>query len=166
MGAMKKKNKKQKGKVDEVPKKKRGRPSNAELAERTKAKRHEHDAVREQLLSAIEASTTMIASGSLPQNTSDMSTAVLQKPKYPVFFIGEDVSMGWWENLYEGCVVDDPDPINGALCRVKWDDGRISWHAKENLRSMFKAKQRKVKRTIYGDQQRVSRNLEDTSSID
>lgn len=174
MKTKKKTNKKQTGKsskvVAEEPKKRRGRPSNAELAERSKAKRHEHDAVREQLLTAIEANVALVSSGSLPQNNQttsvDLAANILQKPKYPVFFIGEDVCMGWWENLYEGCVVDDPDPINGALCRVKWDDGRISWHAKENLRSMFKAKQRKVKRTIYGDQQRNPRNLEDTSSID
>jgi hypothetical protein len=155
----------------QAPAKKRGRPSNAELAERTKAKRQEQDVVREQLLAAIESNVGAM-SGSInvspqtPHDSQHTSPANVTKPKYPVFFMGEDVCMGWWENLYEGYVVDDPDPVNGALVRVKWDDGRISWHAKDNLRSTYKQKQRKVKRTIYGDQQRVARNLEDTSSID
>jgi len=160
--------KKQKGSSKEVaaPAKKRGRPSNAELAERAKIKRHEHDAVREQLLAAMESSVTIPVATNIPKSDSQTAAPVLGKPKYPVFFIGEQVCMGWWENLYEGHVICDPDPINGALARVNWDDGRISWHAKENLRSIHKAKQRKVKRVIYGDQQRVSRNLENTSSID
>lgn len=147
--------------------KKRGRPSNAELAERAKTKRLEQDVVREQLLAAIE---TNILDANLPQPAAASSTAIgnveVLRPKYPVFFMGEEVCMGWWENLYEGYVVADPDPINGALVRVKWDDGRISWHAKENLRSTHKQKLRKVKRVIYGDQQRTPRNLEDTSNID
>lgn len=157
------KGKKNKKKAEETIKqqKKRGRPSNAELVERAKVKRHEHDAVREQLLAAIETNIASVGT-SISAHSPDQAA----KPKYPVFFIGEDVCMGWWENLYEGYVVEDPDPTNGALARVKWDDGRISWHAKENLRSIHKARQRKVKRTIYGDQQRNTRNLEDTSSID
>lgn len=175
--ANKKKKNTQKGKISspqkagaeqQVPAKKRGRPSNAELAERTKVKRQEQDVVREQLLAAIESNVGNVSGSISPQTSHDsqQSGAIAVKPKYPVFFIGEDVCMGWWENLYEGYVVDDPDPVNGALVRVKWDDGRISWHAKDNLRSTYKQKQRKVKRTIYGDQQRVARNLEDTSSID
>jgi hypothetical protein len=143
-----------------APPKKRGRPSNAELAERTKTKRLEQDVVREQLLAAIQTNVMV------PAAEHVAGAAEVLRPKYPVFFMGEEVCMGWWENLYEGYVVDDPDPVNGALVRIKWDDGRISWHAKENLRSTHKQKQRKVKRVIYGDQQRAPRNLEDTSDID
>lgn len=138
------------------PPKKRGRPSNAELAARARIKREEGDVVREQLLAAMQPGAVVATTG------QDQ----LVTPKYPVFFIGEQVSYGWWEIMHEGHVIEDPDPVNSALVRVRWDDGRMQWHAKENLRSMQKARQRKVVRVIYGNEQRSARDLEGTSSIE
>lgn len=125
--------------VEEVPKRKRGRPSNAELAERAR-KVNEADAELRRKLIESMAQPKPVTSAT----TAPVSAAVAQVPKYPVFFRGEHVSMQLYTNRYEGVVVHDPDPINGQMVLVRWDNQSQQWHAKLNLRSMEKALRRKV----------------------
>lgn len=133
------KGKKGKAVVEDVPKRKRGRPSNAELAERAR-KANEADAeLRRKLIESMAQPKPVTSTAIAP-----VSAAVMQVPKYPVFFRGEHVSMQLYTNRYEGVVVHDPDPINGQMVLVRWDNQSQQWHAKLNLRSMEKAMRRKV----------------------
>jgi hypothetical protein len=147
------KDKSTKGKKEKVEPKKRGRPTNAELAAKAKEKRDAEIAVRKQLIERQKAATV---SGSLatpaeynedderviPEYKTDFSTKVKDPnwvPPWPVFLPGQRVEYVVKQKdgkPYKGTVgIDD---IHSAFIRVAWDDGSCQFHAKQALKLIEK----------------------------
>jgi len=131
---------KAKGK-EKVEPKKRGRPSNAELAEKARIQKEADIAFRKELLERQKS----VVSGSLPVVTSSMSVDEVNVhdpnwvPPWPVFLPGQRVEYVVKQKdgkPYKGTVgIDD---IHSAFIRVAWDDGSCQFHAKQALKLIEK----------------------------
>jgi hypothetical protein len=131
---------KAKGK-EKVEPKKRGRPSNAELAEKARIQKEADITFRKELLERQKS----VASGSLPVVTSSMSVDEVNVhdpnwvPPWPVFLPGQRVEYVVKQKdgkSYKGTVgIDD---IHSAFIRVAWDDGSNQFHAKKSLKLIEK----------------------------
>lgn len=139
---------KAKGKGKEkVEPKKRGRPSNAELAEKARIQKEADIAFRKELLERQKAA----ASGSVPVVTSSMSVPETNVhdpnwiPPWPVFLPGQRV-----ESIFKridgktekGTV--GRDDVQSAFIRVNWDDGSSQYAAKLALKLIVKKTYEKV----------------------
>jgi hypothetical protein len=137
---------KAKGK-EKVEPKKRGRPSNAELAEKARIQKEADIAFRKELLERQKS----VASGSLPVVTSSMSVDEVNVhdpnwvPPWPVFLPGQRI-----ESIFKrvdgktekGTV--GKDDIHSAFIRVSWDDGSSQYAAKLALKLIVKKTYEKV----------------------
>lgn len=137
---------KSKGK-EKVEPKKRGRPSNAELAEKARIQKEADIAFRKELLERQKS----VASGSLPVVTSSMSVDEVNVhdpnwvPPWPVFLPGQRV-----ESIFKrvdgktekGTV--GKDDVQSAFIRVNWDDGSSQYAAKLALKLIVKKTYEKV----------------------
>mgnify|MGYP000872238052 CR=1 FL=1 len=142
-----KKLKGKKGKVEEKPMKKKGRPSNEELRQRAAEKRAADLEVRKALLQRQEQAEKVALSN---QNISapieddidgiltlrhDLPAASVRDPNWippwPVFLPGARVQATYDGILYTGTVYSDD--VELPTIRVKWDDGSSQHAAKKNL---------------------------------
>ena len=146
-----------------VAPKKRGRPSNVELAVKAREKREAETALRKELLERQQAA----ASGSLtpsqepapveydendervyPVYKTDFSNKVKDPnwiPPWPIFMPNQRVYTEMYGIRYEGSV--GLDNVESAFIRVNWDDGSSQFAAKMNLKPIVK-KQKKVYKSL------------------
>lgn len=152
-----KKSKDKKDKKETVPPtKKRGRPSNTELAEREKIKREAEIALRKELLERQQKATVATTVEvkpipddndeeiSVPDYKTDFSSKTKDPnwiPPWPIFFPGQRVEASYGSFTYQGTV--GFDNIESAMIRVKWDDGSIQAAAKMNLKIIVAPKKLK-----------------------
>ena len=150
---------KKKSKEPEAPPKKRGRPSNVELAVKAREKREAETALRKELLERQKAA----ASGTLPvseptpveydendervypEYKTDFSSKVKDPnwiPPWPIFMPNQRVYTEMYGIRYEGSV--GLDNVESALIRVNWDDGSSQFAAKLNLKPIMKKVYKKV----------------------
>jgi len=141
---------KAKGKVkgkEKVEPKKRGRPSNAELAEKARIQKEVDIAFRKELLERQKAA----ASGSLPVATSFVPVAETNMrdpnwiPPWPVFLPGQRVESKFKRHdgkTEKGTV--GKDDVQSAFIRVNWDDGSSQYAAKLALKLIVKKKYENV----------------------
>lgn len=153
---------KEKGKAEQTPAtppKKRGRPSNVELAVKAREKREAETALRKELLERQKAA----ASGTLPvseptpveydendervypEYKTDFSSKVKDPnwiPPWPIFMPNQRVYTEMYGIRYEGSV--GLDNVESALIRVNWDDGSSQFAAKLNLKPIMKKVYKKV----------------------
>jgi len=155
---------KKKVKKQEEPTKKRGRPSNAELAAKAKEKQDAEIALRKELIERQKAaSTTSVAptvemfgyttqeyKSELPEKVKDPNWI----PPWPVFLPGQRVEYIVKRKdgkVYKGTIVGIDD-IHSAFIRVAWDDGSSQFHAKLALKLIeqktYKSLLKKGKKTI------------------
>jgi hypothetical protein len=137
---------KAKGK-EKVEPKKRGRPSNAELAEKARIQKEADIAFRKELLERQKS----VASGSLPVVTSSMSVDESNVhdpnwiPPWPVFLPGQRVEYKFKRHdgkTEKGTV--GKDDVQSAFIRVNWDDGSSQYAAKLALKLIVKKTYAKV----------------------
>jgi hypothetical protein len=138
---------------EKVEPKKRGRPTNAELAAKAKEKRNTEIALRKELIERQKAATV---SGSVttveynendervyPEYKTDFSTKVKDPnwiPPWPIFLPGQRVEYIVKKKdgkTYKGTIVGIDD-IQSAFIRVAWDDGSSQYHAKQALKLIEK----------------------------
>ena len=153
------KDKKNTSKQPEVAPKKRGRPSNAELAVKAREKREAETALRKELLERQKAA----ASGSVavpepapveyndndekiyPEYKTDFTSKVKDPnwvPPWPIFMPGQAVYTEMYGIRYEGVV--GYDNVESAMIRVNWKDGSSQFAAKMNLKPILKKTYKKV----------------------
>jgi len=137
---------KAKGKVkgkEKVEPKKRGRPSNAELAEKARIQKEADISFRKELLERQKAAV----SGSVSEVTSFASVAETNVhdpnwiPPWPVFLPGQRVEYKFKRHdgkTEKGTV--GKDDIQSAFIRVNWDDGSSQYAAKLALKLIVKKK--------------------------
>lgn len=134
---------------EKVEPKKRGRPSNAELAEKARIQKEADIAFRKELLERQKAA----ASGSIPAAVVTSSVSVDEAnvrdpnwiPPWPVFLPGQRV-----ESIFKrvdgktekGTV--GKDDVQSAFIRVNWDDGSSQYAAKLALKLIVKKTYEKV----------------------
>jgi hypothetical protein len=142
---------KKKGVVEAAPPKKRGRPSNAELAIRAREKREAETALRKELIERQKAA----ASGSIPtaapveydendekivpEYRTDFTSKVKDPnwiPPWPIFLPGQRVQAEFCGITYKGTVWHDN--VESQMIRVAWDDGSSQYAAKMNLKVIVK----------------------------
>lgn len=150
----------QKKQPEKVQSKKRGRPSNAELAVKAREKRTAEVALRSELIERQKAA----ASGSLaitesveyddndervyPEYTTSFASKVKDPnwiPPWPIFMPGQRVFTEMYGIRYEGTI--GQDSIESAMVRVNWDDGSSQCAAKMNLKPVVKP-QKKVYKSL------------------
>lgn len=136
---------KKKGKKQEEPVKKRGRPSKIEVEQREKEKLDAEIAFQKELIEKQKAA----ASGSIPATTteykSDFFAYKTEKdpnwiPPWPIFLPGQRVEYIDPKKdgkTYKGTIVGI-DKIHSAFVRVSWDDGSSQYHAKLALKFLEK----------------------------
>lgn len=131
---------------EKVEPKKRGRPSNAELAEKARIKNEADIAMRKELLERQKA----VASGSFPVVTIEDTeeTNVVDSnwiPPWPVFLPGQRVESIFKRRdgkVEKGTVAKDD--VRSAFIRVQWDDGSSQYAAKLSLKLIVKKTYEKV----------------------
>lgn len=137
---------KAKGK-EKVEPKKRGRPSNAELAEKARIQKEADIAFRKELLERQKAAS----SGSMPVAvvTSSVDTTDVRDPNWippwPVFLPGQRVEYKFKRHdgkTEKGTV--GKDDVQSAFIRVNWDDGSSQYAAKLALKLIIKKTYEKV----------------------
>ena len=151
-----------KGKVQEQPKKKVGRPSNEEIRARELAKLREANELRQQLIERQEAAKFGDAAPetleSLESDEVDVDAIVAKAnqslaarvrdpnwiPPWPVFLPGQRVSAVYDGITYKGRV--GQDNVELPVIRVTWSDGSSQFAAKENLTILRKKSYRNVLR--------------------
>ena len=153
------KDKKTNNKQPEAAPKKRGRPSNAELAVKAREKREAEVALRKELLERQKAA----ASGSIatsepvsveyddndqkvyPEYKTDFTSKVKDPnwiPPWPIFMPGQAVYTEIFGIRYEGTV--GLDNVESAMIRVNWKDGSSQFAAKMNLKPILKKTYKKI----------------------
>jgi len=146
-------------KTEKSEPKKRGRPSNTELAAKAKEKRDAEIALRKQLIERQKAA----ASGSIvtpeaatveyddndkkiyPEYKFDFTSKVKDPnwiPPWPIFMPGQAVYTEMYGIRYEGTV--GYDNVESAMIRVNWKDGSSQFAAKMNLKPILKKSYKKV----------------------
>lgn len=146
-------------KQPETTPKKRGRPSNAELAVKAREKREAETALRKELIERQKAA----ASGTLstpessvkqydendepiyPEYKTDFSSKVKDPnwiPPWPIFMPGQAVYTEIFGIRYEGTV--GLDNVESAMIRVNWKDGSSQFAAKMNLKPILKKTYKKI----------------------
>jgi hypothetical protein len=159
-GPKKTKDKKTNNKQPEVAPKKRGRPTNAELAAKAREKREAETALRKELLERQKAAAV---SGSIttpepaqveyddndekiyPEYKTDFTSKVKDPnwiPPWPIFMPGQAVYTEMYGIRYEGTVWHDN--VESAMIRVNWKDGSSQFAAKMNLKPILKKSYKKV----------------------
>lgn len=145
-------------KQPETSPKKRGRPSNEELAVKAREKRNAEKAIRQELLERQKAAE---AAGVVPQPTTiqydendepiyqeyktDFTSKIKDPnwiPPWPIFMPGQAVYTEIFGIRYEGTV--GLDNIESAMIRVNWKDGSSQFAAKMNLKPILKKTYKKI----------------------
>jgi hypothetical protein len=152
---------KKKVKKQEEPTKKRGRPSNAELAAKAKEKQDAEIAIRKELIERQKAASTAPTVEMFGYTTQEYKSELPEKvkdpnwiPPWPVFLPGQRVEYIVKRKdgkVYKGTIVGIDD-IHSAFIRVAWDDGSSQYHAKLALKLIeqktYKSLLKKGKKTI------------------
>ncbi len=107
--------------------KKRGRPSNAELAERAKATRDAENRLKD----SVEEAAKIIKAD--PTAAGTLETVASMSPTGFFFRSGnlvktQNAAGEWRDGIVIRHPVDMPDMV-----RVLWDNGNQAWHAAKNL---------------------------------
>jgi hypothetical protein len=154
-----KKTKDKKNEQPEVASKKRGRPSNAELAIKAREKRDAEKTIRQELIerqkAAAEAGVTTSGSATVqydendepihPEYKTDFTSKIKDPnwiPPWPIFMPGQAVYTEMYGIRYEGTV--GYDNVESAMIRVNWKDGSSQFAAKMNLKPILKKTYKKI----------------------
>lgn len=144
---------------EKVEPKKRGRPSNAELAEKARIQKEADIAFRKELLERQKAAAygTLSTPESAvkqydendepiyPEYKTDFSSKVKDPnwiPPWPIFMPGQAVYTEMFGIRYEGTV--GLDNVESAMIRVNWKDGSSQFAAKMNLKPILKKTYKKI----------------------
>lgn len=128
---------------EKVEPKKRGRPTNAELAAKARIEKEADIAFRKELLERQKAAV----SGSLvvTDNVADKTNDPNWVPPWPIFLPGQRVESIFKRGdgkVEKGTV--GKDDVNCPSIRVKWDDGSSQYAAKMTLKLVVRKTYEKV----------------------